>query len=83
MSMVDEFSSLGHEEGKKAVRLLASHPQEAQDFIDSTHQNDGASMFFHNMKLVNYGDKTHIVGKEPSKKTGKRSEEHTSELQSH
>jgi hypothetical protein len=70
-SDMSEFSKLSHEEGKKAVRLLASNPKPAQDFIDSTHENKGASMFLHDMSMVNYGDKMNIVGKEPSKKTGK------------
>ena len=66
---MSEFDNLSHEESKKVVRLLASHPNEAQAFINSTHENKGASMFLHNMSMVNYGDKMHIVGKEPSKKT--------------
>lgn len=69
--MSKEFRDLGHEESKKAVRLLASNPKAAQDFITSTHENKGASMFLHDMSMVNYGDKMNIVGKEPSKITGK------------
>ena len=66
----EELSKLSHKDAHAAVKLLASHPQESQDFIDSTHENKGASMFFHNMRMVNYGDKMHLVGKETSKKTG-------------
>ena len=68
---MSELSKLGHEESKKVVRLLASNPKPAQDFLDSTHEHGGASMFLHDMSTVNYGDKMNIVGKEPSKKTGK------------
>ena len=68
---MSELLKMGHEEGKKAVRLLAEHPEKAQAFIDSTHENKGASMFLHDMSMVNYGDKMNIVGKEPSRKTGK------------
>lgn len=54
---------------KEEHRLIVSHPQEVQSFLDSTHENKGASMFLHNMKMVNYGDKMNIVGKEPSRIT--------------
>lgn len=54
---------------KEEHRLIVSHPQQVQDFLDSTHQNKGASMFLSNMNMVNYGDKMNIVGKEPSRIT--------------
>ena len=63
---MSDMSLYGHEQSKKIVRFLAENPNEAQAFLDSTHQNTGASMFLHNKKMVNYGDKTYIVGKEPS-----------------
>lgn len=71
MSTLDEFGKMSHNESKKAVRLLAEHPDKAQAFLDSTHENGGASMFLNDKSMVNYGDKTYIVGKEPSKKTKK------------
>lgn len=66
-----ELSKLSHKDASDAVRLLAKHGDRAQAFLDSTHENGGASMFLKDMSMVNYGDKTHIVGKEPSKITGK------------
>lgn len=56
---------------KEDTRLLASRPQEAQDFIDSTKNYGGASMNLQSMKMAQPGDKMYIVGKEPSKHTGR------------
>jgi len=60
------------EQEKREVRTLAEHPQEAQDFIDSTHNFNGASMNLKSMKMPQPGDKMFIVGGETSKNTGKR-----------
>jgi hypothetical protein len=60
-----------HERSKREVRLLAEHPDKAQAFIDSTRNHGGASMNLQSMKLAQPGDKTYIVGKEPSKNTGR------------
>ena len=59
-----------HEQSKREVRTLAENPQAAQNFIDSTKNFGGASMFLHNMSMPQPGDKMHIVGKEESKRTG-------------
>lgn len=56
---------------KEETRLLASHPNEAQKFIDSTREYGGASMFLKNMKMAQPGESVYLVGKEPSQKTGK------------
>jgi hypothetical protein len=53
------------------TKLLAGNPKSAQDFIDSTKNFGGASMNLKSMKLAQPGDPLHIVGKEPSKRTGK------------
>lgn len=58
-----------HEQGKREIRTLAEHPQEAQNFIDSTKNNKGASMNLRTMKMPQPGDKMFIVGKEPSQRT--------------
>lgn len=70
-SSFEELSKLPFKESAAAVKLLANNPGRAQAFLDSTHENKGASMFLHNMDMANYGDRMYIVGKEPSKKTGK------------
>lgn len=47
-------------------------PEGAKAFIKSTRENGGASMFLHNGQMPDVGtDKLHIVGKEPSQRTGK------------
>lgn len=69
-SSYEELKKLPFKESAAAVKLLAGNPGPANAFLQSTHENGGASMFLHNMKMVNYGDKMNIVGKEPSKKTG-------------
>lgn len=56
---------------KEEVRLLASKPAESQAFIDSTREHGGASMNLKTMKMAQEGDTAYIVGKEPSRKTGK------------
>lgn len=56
---------------KEEVRLLASHPAEAQKFIDSTRDYGGASMSLKTMKMAQPGESVYLVGKEPSQKTGK------------
>ena len=56
---------------KDEVRLLASHPGEAQKFIDRTKEHRGASMFLRSKKVIEPGQSTYLVGKEPSQKTGK------------
>jgi hypothetical protein len=60
-----------HERSKREIRTLASNPNEAQKFIDSTKNYGGASMFLNSMKMPEPGDKTYIVGKEKSQATGK------------
>jgi len=57
---------------KEEVRLLASHPQQAQDFINSTRENGGASISLKDTRLPNVGSENmYIVGSEPSQKTRK------------
>jgi len=55
---------------KEEVRLLASNPKGAQDFIDSTNQYGGASINLHSGRVVQPGDKVYLVGKEPSRLSG-------------
>lgn len=55
---------------KEEVRLLASNPRGAQDFIDSTRDYGGASINLQSGKLAQPGDKLYLVGKEPSKQSG-------------
>lgn len=54
---------------KEEVRLLASHPNEAQQYIDSTREYGGASIFLKDKKMIQPGESVYLVGKEPSKKT--------------
>ena len=56
---------------KEEVRLLASNPKGAQEFIDSTKNYGGATMSLATGSMIRPGDKAYIVGKEPSQKTGK------------
>ena len=60
----------GPEYTKEEVRLLASNPKGAQDFIDSTRNYGGASINLQSGKLAQPGDKLYLVGKEPSQKSG-------------
>jgi hypothetical protein len=55
---------------KEEVKVLAGNPGGAQDFIDSTRQHGGATMNLTTGKVAQYGDKVHLVGKEPSKLSG-------------
>ena len=55
---------------KEEVRVLASNPQGAQDFIDSTNNFGGATINLKSGRVANPGDKVHLVGKEPSKLSG-------------
>lgn len=71
MAENSEYDNLSeHERSKREIRTLAENPQAAQNFIDSTKNYGGASMFLHNMSMPQPGDKMHIVGKEPSSRTG-------------
>lgn len=56
---------------KEEVRLLASNPGGAQEFIDSTRQHGGATMSLSTGRMIRPGDTAYIVGKEPSQRTGK------------
>ena len=56
---------------KEEHRLLVENPQAAQDFIDSTRDNGGASIFLKDSRLPDVGSESmYVVGKEPSQKTG-------------
>lgn len=55
---------------KEEVRLLASNPQGAQDFIDSTNNYGGATINLKTGRVAQPGDKVHLVGKEPSRLSG-------------
>lgn len=51
-------------------RLLVENPKAAQDFIDSTRDNGGASIFLKDTRLPAVGSENmFIVGREPSQKT--------------
>ena len=55
---------------KEEVRLLASHPEQAQRFVDSTRENGGASIFLKDARMPDVGsEKMYVVGSEPSQKT--------------
>ena len=55
---------------KEEHRLLVENPKAAQDFIDSTREHGGASIFLHNSRLPEVGSENmYIVGKQPSQKT--------------
>jgi hypothetical protein len=56
---------------KEETRLLATHPNEAQGFLNSTRENEGASLYLKSMNLIQPGDPVYLVGKEPSERTGK------------
>jgi hypothetical protein len=57
---------------KEEHRLLVEHPQAAQDFIDSTRENSGASIFLKDARLPAVGSENmFVVGKEISQKTKK------------
>lgn len=52
-------------------RLLVENPQAAQDFIDSTRDNGGASIFLKDSRMPHVGEENlFVVGREPSQKTG-------------
>jgi hypothetical protein len=55
---------------KEEVKVLASNPKGAQDFIDSTNNFGGATMNIKSGKVAQPGDNVHLVGKEPSKLSG-------------
>ena len=57
---------------KEEHRLLVENPQAAQDFIDSTREHGGASIFLKDARLPAVGSENmYVVGKEPSQKTKK------------
>lgn len=54
---------------KEEHRLLVENPQAAQDFINSTRDNGGASIFLKDARLPAVGSENmFVVGKEPSQK---------------
>jgi hypothetical protein len=55
---------------KEEVRVLASNPNGAQNFIDSTNNYGGATINLKSGQVANPGDRLHLVGKEPSKLSG-------------
>ena len=55
---------------KEEHRLLVENPKAAQDFIDSTRENSGASIFLRDQRLPDVGSENmYVVGKETSQKT--------------
>lgn len=55
---------------KEEHRLLVENPKAAQDFIDSTREHGGASIFLKTGRLPEVGSENlYIVGKEQSRKT--------------
>lgn len=55
---------------KEQVRLLASNPGGAQEFIDSTNKHGGASINLASGKVAQPGENLYLVGKEPSQRSG-------------
>ena len=51
----EDAEEMANDYTKDEVRLLASHPNEAQKFIDSTRQHGGASMFLKSHKVIEPG----------------------------
>lgn len=57
---------------KEEHRLLVENPKAAQDFIDSTRENSGASIFLKDQRLPDVGSENmYVVGRETSQKTKK------------
>lgn len=55
---------------KEEHRLLVENPKAAQDFIDSTREHGGASIFLKTGRLPEVGSENmYVVGKETSQKT--------------
>lgn len=57
---------------KQEHRLVVENPKSAQDFINSTREHGGASIFLHNARLPEVGSENmYVIGREPSRKTKK------------
>jgi hypothetical protein len=69
--IVSSIKESAHPEySKDQVRLLASNPQGAQDFIHSTNNYGGASINLASGKVAQPGENLFLVGKEPSQRSG-------------
>lgn len=63
-------NSKGNDLTKEEHRLVVENPKPAQDFIDSTREHGGASIFLRDKRLPEVGSENmYVVGKERSVKT--------------